>query len=458
MKDENIEQLPGVRLDRVPPQNIDAERAVLGAMMLAHESQMAVPIGLEKIKEDAFYREAHRKIYKAIEDLFEKATPVDLATITVQLERNSDLEKVGGVPYLNEMIDSVPSAANLEYYIEIVNDEAIKRRLIYTSAQIYNEAFDDTEETSELVTKAQHLMMEVSGNTTSDLYPIKVVLKETFRYLQDVSQNPEAITGIPTGFNDLDAMTAGLQDGELSIVGGRPSMGKSSFVRKISEHVAVDLKKPVLLFSPEMTKRAVTLCLLGSLAGVSVHALRMGALQENDWPKLTIAAGKLSEAPIYIDHTASPTIGDIRTKAYQAKMRYGIELVIVDYIQKLIDPSTRGRGRQEEITSISNGLQALARELDVPVLVASQLSRQVENRPDKRPMMSDLRESGAIEQDADVVMFLYRENYYDKDIMDNTTEVIVRKQRNGPTGTIKLYFDMQRLRFENLARSYEEPF
>ncbi len=446
-----------VSLDRVPPQNIDYERAILGAMMMADESQATVPIGLEKIKEGDFYRERHRKIYSAIEDLFNKASAVDLLTVTRQLEKNGNLEKAGGVPYLNEMIDSVPSSANLEFYIEEVVDLALQRRIIYTAAQIYNEGFDEEVEPKELATKAQRLMMEVSGNSSSDLHPIKGVMKETFAYIQSAANNPDSITGISTGFGDLDGLTAGLQNGEFSIIGARPSMGKSSWLHRIAEYVGVKQKKPVLLFSPEMNKRAILLRMLGSAAGVSTHALRMGALLEADWPKITIAAGPLSEAPIYIDDTATLSIGDLRTKAYQAKMRYDIELIMVDYLQKLHDPLTRGN-REQEISAISGGLQALARELDIPVLAAAQLSRALEARPDKRPKMSDLRDSGSLEQDADVVMFLYRENYYEPDLMDSTTEVIIRKQRNGPTGTIKLHFNLQRLRFENLTTRYEDPY
>lgn len=448
------------QLDRVPPQNIDAERMILGAMMIADSSKETVPVGLEKIKADDFYKEAHGKIYLAIAKLFDNATPVDLETVTVQLEKHGDIELVGGVPYLYEMIESVPTIDNIEHYIEIVRDEALKRRLIYTSAQIYNEGFADTTEAKELANKAQRLMMDIGDNTNGSLHSIKDVLKETFKYIQTASQNPEGITGLSTGFDDLDAMTAGLQNGELTIVGARPSMGKSSFLQNIMTHVAMNLGKTVLLFSPEMSKQSVVVRMLGAEAKISTHALRMGALHDSDWPKLTIGAGKLAEAPIFIDDTASPAIGDLRYKAHQAKMRHGVELIIVDYIQKLNDPSTRRGTREQEMTSISNGLQALARELDIPVLVASQLSRSVESREGNKPKLSDLRESGAIEQDADVVLMLYREKYYDKYCKDDITEVIVGKQRNGPTGTIKLYFNLQQLRFENLARGYkdDEPY
>ncbi len=444
------------KLNRVQPQNIDAERSVLGAMLMADSSEATVSIGLAKIERLDFYREAHRFIFDAIGDLFDQSIAIDIVTVTRQLGKNKTLETVGGVPYINEMMDSMPTTANIEYWIDIIKEDALKRQVIHTTAQLYNRSFEDDTDGKELLADLQKQAMEIGNNGSSELTFIKDNLKDTFNHIQKLYATEESITGLSTGFTDLDAYTAGLQDAEYSILAARPSVGKSAMLQAIIEHVGMTLKKPVLLFSPEMSEKSVMLRMLGSIAGISGHKLRMGALEDADWPRLTIAAGKLAESKILIDDKAGISIGELRAKAYQAKMRYDIELIVVDYIQELCDPNTMRHGRVQEMGAISGGLQKLARELDIPVLVASQLNRSCEARPDKRPLMSDLRESGELEQHADLVMFLYRESYYDKECKNDITEVIIRKQRNGPTGTIKLYFDMQKLRFENLARGYKD--
>jgi len=454
-KNLNVARWP----DRVAPQNVDAERAILGAMMMAEDSKQVVPLVLSKMDAGDFYKESHRLIYKAIETLFNNASPVDLLTITEQLESTSDLEAVGGVPYLDEMIESIPTIQNVEYYVKLVRDEAIRRKIISVSAEIYNNAFDDGVTAQDLMSTSQLKVMDITSKESNDLVSFKSTIKEAFNHINEAYQSKDGITGMATGFSDLDAMIAGLHKAEYIVIGARPSMGKSAIIQRIIEHIAVKNKQPVLLFSPEMHREMVVIRMLGSISDVACQSLRDGTVREMDWRKLAIGAGQLSEAPIVIDDTAGISIGDLRTKAYQAKMQYDIQLIAVDYIQEISDPTLRYGNREQELSNVSKGLKKLARELNIPILVASQLSRRVEGAPDKRPGMSDLRGSGSIEQDADVIMFLYRESYYDKDLADHTTEVIIRKQRNGPTGTIKLMFNMSKLRFENLAKGYmREPF
>ncbi len=448
------------RLDRVPPQNIDAERAVLGAMLISDGGKEAIPRVIEVLGGDptgeSFYKEAHRKIYNAILNLFEKAEPSDLLTVTRELERAGDLEKVGGVPYINEMIDSVPSAANVEYYAQMVKDESIKRRLIYTSAQIYNESFDDSEDIEMLLDKAERAILDIrQENVERGFIPVKRIIKSSFSEIQELYNKQEHVTGVASGFIDLDEATSGFQKSDFIVIAGRPGMGKSMFVQNITQYVSCECRIPVGLFSLEMSKEQLVVRMLASEANVSFQNLRTGFLSESDWPKLTIAAGKLSESPVFIDDTPGIGVMELRARARRLKAEHDAGLIIIDYLQ-LMQGRGRVENRQQEISDISRALKGLAKELSIPVIACSQLSRNVENRPDKRPQLSDLRESGAIEQDADLVLFLYREEYYERDMSakQGEAEVIIGKQRNGPTAKIDLVFRASQMRFENMAKRY----
>ena len=448
------------KLDRVPPQNVDAERAVLGAMLMSDGGREAIPRVIEVLGEDptgeAFYREAHRKIYNAILNLFERAEPADLLTITRELDRNSDLENVGGVPYINEMIDSVPSAANVEYYAQMVKDESIKRRLIYTSAQIYNESFDDSEDITMLLDRAERAILEIrQDNVDRGFIPVKRIIKSSFSAIQELYNKQEHVTGVASGFIDLDDKTSGFQKSDFIIIAGRPGMGKSMFIQNIAQYVACECRIPVGLFSLEMSKEQFVVRMLASEARVDFQNLRTGFLSESDWPKLTIAAGRLSEAPIFIDDTPGITVMEQRARARRLKAEHDVGLIIIDYLQ-LMQGRAKVESRQQEISEISRALKGLAKELELPIMACSQLSRNVESRPDKRPQLSDLRESGAIEQDADLVLFLYREEYYERDMStkQGEAEVIIGKQRNGPTAIINLVFRANQMKFENMAKRY----
>lgn len=452
--------MDSVRLDRVPPQDIDAERSVLGAMLMPEGSKEAIPRVIEVLGDDptgeAFYREAHRKIYVAILNLFERAEPADLLTVRNELERTGDLEKVGGVPYIDELIDSVPSVANVEYYAQMVKDEFIKRRLIYTSAQIYNESFDDSEDIEMLLDRAEQAIFDIRQDKVERGFtPVKRIIKSSFSAIQELYNKQEHVTGVASGFFDLDEKTSGFQKADFIVIAGRPGMGKSMFVQNITQYVACDCRIPVGVFSLEMSKEQLVIRMLASEANVSFQNLRTGFLSESDWPKLTIAAGKLSESPVFIDDTPGIGVMELRARARRLKAEHDVGLIIIDYLQ-LMQGRGRTESRQQEISDISRALKALAKELDLPLIACSQLSRQVEGRPDKHPQLSDLRESGAIEQDADLVMFLYREEYYERDMStkQGVAEVIIGKQRNGPTATISLVFRANQMKFENMAKSY----
>lgn len=453
-KERSREQPDSVSLDRVPPQNIDAERAILGAMLLAEESKNTTARAMAAIPtEEIFYGERHRKIYQAICDLFEKSKPIDLVTVTDSLERGNQLEIIGGVPYLNELIDSIPSSANLEYYIEIVIDVYWKRRIIFGSAQLANEGYLDENSGADLVSMLQKMSLDMGKGRALEVSRVKDSLKDVFNTISERAKTGTGIVGLPTGFIDVDDMMAGLHNSEYGVIGARPGMGKSAIIQSMVEYLSVEMKVPSLLFSPEMSKEMVVVRMIGSISGVSAHALRMGSLRDDQWSPITIAGGKLNNAPIFIDDTPGITIQELRSRALLAKEQHDIQIVFVDYIQEVVSPA---RERREEVEAVSRGLKRLARELAVPVVAASQLSRQVENRPNKRPKLSDLRESGTIEQDADWIAFLYRESYYEKELADDTTEFIITKQRNGPLGTVELYFDMPCLRFENIARKWQQ--
>ena len=433
-------------LERTMPQSIEAEMSVLGAMILDNEViNLVIPI-LNKL---SFYKTAHRELYQAIVDIYDKGQPVDLVVLREELKKRSLLEKVGGVEYLMELEEAVPTIGNVEYYANIVREKAIKRNLIEVAATIQKQSFEESTDTEQLLDASERAIFDITQrkfNTAST--KLNEILKETFSRIENLHDRQSRLTGLSAGFYDLDDITCGLQPSELIIVAARPSMGKTSLVLNVVEHVGVVEKKPVVIFSLEMSAQQVAQNMLCSHARIDAHKLRMGFLDDKQWSDLSYGLGSLSEAPIFIDDTPGLTVLEMRAKARRLKAQYDIQLVAVDYLQLM--ESSREENRQQEISVISRRLKSLARELKIPVIAVSQLNRSVESREGHRPRMSDLRESGSIEQDADVIVLLHRDNYYDPD-KDNTAELIIAKQRNGPTGVVKLTFLSHFMRFESLA-------
>jgi replicative DNA helicase len=444
-------------LHRLPPQNLDAEQSILGGILLDNQALHSV---LEILEDRDFYSESHRKIFAAIVDLSERNEPSDLITLSNILKDKKHLEPVGGMAYLASLVDNVPSAANIAYYAKIVKEKAILRRLIGTATEILSKSYNTGADIDEVLDEAEHAIFEISENKIRPaFFPIKNVIKDTFRTIEKLYERKELITGVPTGFDKIDDLTSGLQKSDLIIIAGRPSMGKTAFALNIAQHAATEAGIPVAVFSLEMSKEQLALRMLSSTAKVDSQRLRKGFLGETDWPKLTAAAGKLSEALIFIDDTPAITALEMKAKARRLKAESGLGLIILDYLQ-LMRGGTYKDSREQEISEISRSLKALAKELSVPVIALSQLNRKVEDRTNRRPHMADLRESGAIEQDADVIAFIYRDEVYNKS-EDNPekglAEIIIGKQRNGPTGMAKLAFLEKYTCFENLARSEDVP-
>ncbi len=423
--------------------------AVLGSLLIDEE---AVPVAVEMLQPASFYRDSHRKIFGAIVSLFTQQKAVDLVTVTEALKADGQLEQVGGAHYLASLTMVVPTAANVLHYAKIVRQKAMLRSLISTSTQIVGECYESQDEVEALVDKAEQLLFDLTSKTSdSNAIFVKDLLHDSMETLERLSQRKDMVTGVPTGFHDLDIQTAGLQPGDLIIIAGRPSMGKSALVTCMAEHVGVVDRIPSIIFSLEMSKEQLAHRLLCSYSKVDVHKARTGFLAQSDWRSLSNAAGKLSEAPIMIDDAPAMTVLELRAKARRLKAKHNIGLVIVDYLQMMRGPG-RSENRQQEISEISRSLKALAKELHVPVVAVSQLSRAPEQREDRRPQLSDLRESGAIEQDADLVLLLYREEVY-KPTEDNRgkAELIIAKQRNGPIGSVSMAFLRESTRFENLS-------
>ena len=439
-------------LGRVPPQNVDAEQAVLGSMLLEEE---AVVQAAELLTESVFYKEAHRKIFAAVFHLYREDVAVDLVTLTNELKRRNELDEIGGPDYLVTLTSIVPTAANIHHYCTIVKQKSTLRQLIRVSTQIATECYDEAMPPENLLDKAESMIFEIASNKVKrDAVAMKDIIRSSVEMIDALYQRKGMITGVSTGYKELDQQLAGLQPADLIIVAGRPSMGKSSFALGIAENCAMLQKTPVAIFSLEMSKESIGQRMLSSHGRIDSHAMRTGMLSASDWPKLTQAAGKMSEAPIYIDDTPGMTILELRAKARRLKSRYNIGLIVLDYLQLMEESGESSESRQQEVSGISRGLKALGRELGVPVIAVSQLSRAPERRESFRPRLSDLRESGAIEQDADVVLMLFREDYYNPtDENKGMAEVIIAKQRNGPTGTVKLAFIKEYTRFENLAQT-----
>ncbi|MBB6282979.1 MULTISPECIES: replicative DNA helicase [Geobacillus] len=441
--------------ERIPPQSIEAEQAVLGAVFL---DPTALTLASEMLIPEDFYRAAHQKIFHAMLRVADKGEPVDLVTVTAELAASEQLEEIGGVSYLSELADAVPTAANVEYYARIVEEKSVLRRLIRTATSIAQDGYTREDEIDLLLDEAERKIMEVSQRKHSGAFKnIKDILVQTYDNIEMLHNRSGEITGIPTGFTELDRMTSGFQRSDLIIVAARPSVGKTAFALNIAQNVATKTNENVAIFSLEMSAQQLVMRMLCAEGNINAQNLRTGKLTPEDWGKLTMAMGSLSNAGIYIDDTPSIRVSDIRAKCRRLKQESGLGMIVIDYLQ-LIQGSGRSKeNRQQEVSEISRSLKALARELEVPVIALSQLSRSVEQRQDKRPMMSDIRESGSIEQDADIVAFLYRDDYYNKDSENkNIIEIIIAKQRNGPVGTVQLAFIKEYNKFVNLERRFDE--
>ncbi len=438
-------------LDKLPPQNLEAEMATLGSMLLDEE---AVSIASEKLDASCFYNDAHRKIFQAISDLYNANKAVDLITLTDALKKDNSLDAIGGASFLTSLANAVPTAANINHYASIVREKYILRTLINNSTKIITVCHESQGNIAEVVDTAEKLIFEVSDRKNQGSYQhLKEIVKDSIETIDKLYQNKAHVTGIPTGYIDFDLKTAGLQPSDLIIIAGRPSMGKSAFALGIAEYAGVVEKIPTAVFSLEMSKEQLVQRMLCAHARVDAHKVRTGYLATSDWPRLTAAAGKLSEAPIYIDDTPAISVMELRARARRLKSHHGIKLIILDYMQLMRGSSMNMESRQQEISEISRSLKALARELSVPVIAISQLSRAVESRTDHRPQLSDLRESGAIEQDADVVVLILREEYYTPSPENQgIAEAIIAKQRNGPVGSLKLAFIKEFTRFDNLSK------
>ncbi len=443
---------PDQAFERVPPQALEAEKSVLGSMLLEKDAISKV---IEILDESRFYKEAHRKIYRAVVGLYERNEGVDLITLTEELRRRNELEAIGGQAYLSTLFDYVGTAAHVEHHSKIVRDKAILRKLITVSTDIAAKCYEAREEAASLLDEAEAEIFSVSGQRLRPGFvSMKELLKDSFETIQQLYDQGLHITGVETGFVDLDKLTAGFQPAELIIVAGRPSMGKTALALNIAQHVGVRLGIPVGVFSLEMSSDEVVRRMLCAEARVDNHKLRTGYLSEADWPKLTTAAGSLSGAPVYIDDSPGLSVLEMRAKARRLKSERDVGILLVDYIQML-----RGlpnpESRQIEMSLISRSLKELAKELRIPIVAVSQLSRAVEQRGgERRPILSDLRESGALEQDADTVIFVYRPEFYQRTPEnEGRGEFIVAKQRNGPTDTVHVAFIREYMRFENLARA-----
>ena len=441
--------MPKAALDNLPPQNIEAERSVLGAMLL---DSNAIAQVLEIIRAEAFYQSNHQIIFKAMLELNNKNEPVDYITLTDVLSRWGELEKVGGPAYITSLTDGVPTTAYIVHHAKIVKEKFILRKLIKTSHEVIAQCYTEEQEANKLLDIAEKAIFDISQDRQQgSVVQVKDIIHDAMELVENLSRHESHITGVPTGYPEFDEMTSGLQAGELVIMAARPSMGKTALAINIAVHAALEAKIPAAIFSLEMSSESLVTRMLCSEARVNIQAVRSGRLGEGDLGHLSMAAGRLFDAGIFIDDSPSINVLEMRSKARRLKAEKNIGLIVVDYIQ-MMQHVGHSDNRQQEIANISRALKALAKEIKVPVLVLSQLSRAPEARGDRRPQLSDLRESGAIEQDADLVSFIYREAYYERDKKDDkTAEVIVAKQRNGPTGTIKLIFNQQYTRFDSIS-------
>lgn len=436
------------------PQSLEAEQSVIGSMIIDKE---AISKALEKLNEEDFYRDGHKVIFKAIREMYSEDMAVDLVTLLEYLKSTEKLEKAGGVTYISEISSSVITTANLDSYIKIVEDKSMLRKLIKSSTSIIEESYNKQDKVSEVLDFAQKKIFDIADTkNTSDYESLSTVLERGFLEIERLFNNRGAITGVGSGIRDLDAKTSGFQKGDMVLIAARPSMGKTTFALNIAEHAALVENKSVVIFSLEMSKEQLAYKLLCSEASVDMLKLRTGNLDDDDWERIARATGPLSKAKIFIDDTAGLSVMEMRSKCRKIKMEHGIDLILIDYLQ-LMSGSAGSESRQQEVSEISRSIKALAKEMQCPVIALSQLSRAPEQRADHRPMLSDLRESGSIEQDADVVMFLYRDEYYNKETEDKGIgECIIAKQRNGPVGTVKMAWIGSHSKFANLEMVYKE--
>ncbi|WP_456432159.1 replicative DNA helicase [Thermosulfuriphilus sp.] len=439
---------------RLPPQNIEAEQCVLGSILIENNALLKV---VEILKPEDFYREAHAKIFATMLDLFERGEPIDLVTVHNALKDRAQLEEIGGPAYLAELAAIVPTAANIVHYARIVREKAVLREIIRKTTEIAASCYEEAGSVDDILEAAEQAIFEVSqARIKQAFYPLNRVINDSVRHIERLYERKELITGVPTGFHDFDRLTAGLQPSDLIIIAGRPSMGKTSFALNIAQYASLEAEIPTAIFSLEMSKEQLALRMLCAEARVDAHKVRTGFLSDRDWDRLTKAAGKLSRAAIFIDDTPGISVLEMRAKARRLKSEHGLGLIIIDYLQLMRGREQKDR-REQEISEISRSLKAMAKELNVPVVALSQLNRKVEERPDKRPQLADLRESGAIEQDADVIVFIYRDEVYNKESPEKgTAEIIIGKQRNGPTGEFRLAFLKQFSSFGNLASQAEK--
>ena len=444
-----------MEIGKVPPHDIEAEQAVIGSMLTDKDAVMSA---VEKLNENSFYRDDNKAIFEAIVNLYNRAEPIDIVTVKDELTSMGMFEKVGGLEYLVMLPDKVPTTANVEKYIKIVEEKSTLRSLIKTANEIIDLGYDQTEDVEDIMASSEKKIFDIIQKNNQKSYtPIKDVLIESFTKLEELYNQKTRITGVPTGFVELDYKTAGLHGSDLVLIAARPAMGKTAFALNIAANAALRANTPVAIFNLEMSKDQLVDRILCMEAMVDSNKVRTGKLEEDDWSKLAGVVGPLSDSNIYIDDTPGISIMEIRTKCRKLKMEKNIGLIVIDYIQLIQGSGKRNSSREQEISEISRSLKILAKELNVPVIALSQLSRAVEQRPDHRPMLSDLRESGAIEQDADIVMFLYRDDYYNKDSEEkDISEVIIAEHRGGSTGTVKLLWMGNYTKFVNLARGFEE--
>ena len=434
---------------KVPPQNLEAERAVLGAILMDNETVYTV---MEILEPSQFYQPSHRLIFSTMLDLSERGEPIDIVTLTDRLRSAGSLDKAGGPDYIPTLADEVPTSAGVANYAKIVKEKATLRNLIETSSEIVQDCFDAPGDVDQLLDEAERRIFAISEERIrSGFLSMKEIVKSSFKTIESLYEKKEHITGVPSGFADIDELTSGFQSSDLIIIAGRPSMGKTAFCLNVAQYASMQKQLTVAVFSLEMAKEQLVMRMLCSEARIDAHRLRSGFLGQTDWPKLSTAAGRLADAAIYIDDTPALSSMEMRAKTRRLKADKGLDLVIVDYLQ-LMSSRRRSDSREQEISEISRSLKALAKELGVPVVALSQLNRGVESRMDKRPILADLRESGAIEQDADVIIFIYRDEVYNKESMEKgIAEIIIGKQRNGPVGTRKLTWLDKYTRFEDLT-------
>ena len=439
---------------KIPPQNLDAEKSLLGAVLIDEETLADIS---EHVTPNDFYEKRHSIIYAGMMRLYEKHKPVDLLTLSDELKRKDEIELVGGSAYLTELTNYVPTAAHAEAYAELVAQKAVRRRLIKASGEISELGYNEETTTQELLEKAEAELFSVSDQSLKqDLVSIETILTESFDRMEELHRNKGTLRGVRTGYRDLDTMTAGLQRSDLIILAARPAMGKTTLVTNLAFNIATVAKQPVLFFSLEMSKEQLVDRMLSDASGVNAWNIRTGNLSDDDFSKLSEAMGEMAEAPIFIDDTPGMTVLEMRTKARRAMHEQPLGLIIIDYLQLMQGSGRDGGNRVQEVSEISRGLKLIARELNVPVIALSQLSRSVESRSPQIPQLADLRESGSIEQDADIVMFIYREDYYNPETdRQHITDLIISKHRNGPTGKVELYFDPLRLRFTSVDQRHE---